>query len=70
MSEQSRSEKHEQARETLPDELKSVFDVLVEDYKFATTKRYRQGYVAYIVLADLIRVGWRHTADTLLDDET
>jgi hypothetical protein len=28
-------------------------------------KRYGQGYVAYIVLADLIRVGWRHTAEPL-----
>lgn len=31
----------------------TVFDELVEDYKFATIKRYGQGYVAYIVLADL-----------------
>ena len=56
-------------RASLPDELKPVFDELVEDYKFATTKRYRQGYVAYIVLADLVRVGWRHTAKPLPDDE-
>lgn len=69
MSETNRSEKHEQARASLPDELKPVFDELVEDYKFATTKRYRQGYVAYIVLADLIRVGWRHTEKPLPDDE-
>ncbi|HJN11596.1 MAG TPA: hypothetical protein QF564_23135 [Pirellulaceae bacterium] len=31
-----RSEKHEAARNTLPDDLNPVFDELVEDYKFAT----------------------------------
>jgi hypothetical protein len=40
MSEEARSEKHEQARNILPDELKPVFDELVEDYKFATIKAY------------------------------
>jgi hypothetical protein len=60
-----RSPKHEEARNTLPDELKPVFDEMVEDYKFATAKRYGTGYVAYIVLADLIRVGWRHVAAPL-----
>ena len=67
MNEQERSEKHEQARSGLPDDLKPVFDELVEDYRFATVKQYGQGYVAYIVLADLVRVGWRHTADPLPD---
>jgi predicted exporter len=70
MNETQRTEKHEQARNTLPDELKSVFDELVEDYRFATITRYGQGYVAYIVLADLVRVGWRHTVEPLPERET
>jgi len=70
MEEKQQPDKRGQARGTLPDELKPVFDELVEDYKFATIKRYGQGYVAYIVLADLIRVGWRHTAIPLPDTET
>jgi hypothetical protein len=69
MTEGKRSQKHEEARNTLPDELRAVFDEIVEDYKFATAKRYGSGYVAYIVLADLIRVGWRHVADPLADKE-
>jgi len=67
MSETTRTAKHEKARNTLPDDLKPVFDELVEDYRFATVKRYGQGYVAYIVLADLVRVGWRHIAEPLTD---
>ena len=57
MTDSKRSKKHEHARNTLPDELKPVFDELVEDYPLATTVRYAQGYISFIVLADLIRVG-------------
>jgi hypothetical protein len=60
MNASNRSQKHEEARNTLPEDLKPVFDEIVEDYKFATFKRYGNGYVAYTVLADLVRVGWRH----------
>lgn len=62
MDEKPRSEKQDQARNSLPEELRPVFDELVADYRFATIQRFGQGYVAYIVLADLIRVGWRHTS--------
>ena len=65
----ARTEKHEEARNTLPEELRPVFDELVEHYKFATTRRYRQGYVAYQAIADLVRLGWRLTADPLPDPE-
>lgn len=57
MDEKPRSEKHEQARNSLTEELRPIFDELVEDYRFATIQRFGQGYVAYIVLAVLIRVG-------------
>ena len=43
---QERSEKHEEARNSLPDELKAVFDSLVEDYKFAATVRHCRGDVS------------------------
>ena len=56
---EERSEKHEEARNSLPDDLKPVFDNLVEDYKFAATVRHGRGYVSYVVLADLVRAGWR-----------
>jgi hypothetical protein len=57
--------KREQARNSLPDSLKPVFDEIVEDYKFATIQRFGRGYAAYMVLADLVRVGWRHSAEAL-----
>jgi hypothetical protein len=60
MSDPDKGSKREAARNSLPEHLRPAFDELVEDYKFATVKRFGQGYVAYIVLADLIRVGWRH----------
>jgi hypothetical protein len=69
MTNSKRTEKHEEARNSIPDDLKSIFDELVEDYKFATVKRYGNGYVAYSVLADLIRIGWRHVAEPLAEEQ-
>ena len=65
---QERSEKHEEARNSLPDDLKPAFDSLVEDYKFAATVRHGRGYVSYIVLADLVRAGWRATEEVIRDE--
>jgi len=58
----NRTEKHEEARETLPDDLKPIFDEFVADYKYAATCRHGSPYVSYIVLADMVRAGWRPSA--------
>ncbi|GMV98229.1 MAG: hypothetical protein HRF43_12675 [Phycisphaerae bacterium] len=57
-----RSLKNQEARESLPAELQPIYDELVTDYRWATVKRYGTGYVAYSVLADLVRAGWRPSA--------
>lgn len=61
--EERRSEKHEQARNSLPDELKRIFDDFVADYRFAATKHHGSPYVSYIVLADMVKAGWRLLSD-------
>jgi hypothetical protein len=53
------SDKHAEARGSLPDELKPIFDALVADYKFLATIHHRAPFVSYLVLADLVRRGWR-----------
>lgn len=60
-----RSEKHEQARNSLPEELRSVFDDFVADYRFVATKVHGSPFVSYMVLAEMIRAGWRLAADPL-----
>ena len=65
--EKKRSEKHEQARCSLPEELMPIFDEFVDDYKFAATKYHGSPFVSYIVLAEMVRMGWRHGADPLPD---
>ena len=57
--EQKRSEKELEARNSLPEELRSVFDEFVSDYKDVATMRHGRPYISYIVLADMIRAGWR-----------
>lgn len=65
MNGSSRSPKHEEARNSLPEDLKPAFDEIVEDYKFAAFQRHGAAYVSYHVLADIIRIGWRHSAEPL-----
>jgi hypothetical protein len=59
------SEKQIQARNSLPDELKPVFDEFVSDYIYAATLRHGRPYVSYIVLADMVKAGWRLSAKPL-----
>ncbi len=60
---QKRSAKHEEARASLPENLRSVFDGLVADYKFAAASRHGSPWVSYVVLADLVRDGWRRSSE-------
>jgi hypothetical protein len=57
-----KSEKFLKARDTLPDDLKPIYDELVEQYAFHTERFFGRGYVAYEVLAALVRDGWRFSA--------
>ncbi len=62
------SAKYLAALNRLPDDLKPIFEQLVDEYAWETTKLYGRGYVAYEVLANLVLAGWRRSADSLLDE--
>lgn len=47
------------ARESLPPDLRPIYDRLVDEYAYHTAIRYGKGYVAYSVLAALVKAGWR-----------
>ncbi|KKK87484.1 hypothetical protein LCGC14_2752780 [marine sediment metagenome] len=66
--EPKRSEKHELARNSLPDELKPVFDDFVADYRFAGTMHHGSPFVSYIILAEMVKAGWRLSAEPLKDE--
>jgi hypothetical protein len=63
--EQKRSEKELESRNSLPEELKPVFDEIVADYKYAATCRHGRPYISYVVLADMVRAGWRLSAEPI-----
>lgn len=66
MSEQpKRTEKHESARSSLPDDLVPVFDQFVEDYKFAATIHHGRPFISHAVLAELVKAGWRLTGEPM-----
>ena len=64
----ARSEKHQLARASVPDDLKTVFDEFVEDYRFSATKHHGSPFVSYIVLAEMVKLGWRHMAEPLPEE--
>lgn len=63
--EEKRSEKYEQARAMLPEELWAVFDEFVADYKFAGTIHHGSPFVSYIILAEMVKAGWRPSGEPI-----
>jgi hypothetical protein len=59
MSDFRSSVKYQKALAGLPEQLRDTYEELVADYSWKTTAHYGRGYVAYDVLADLVRAGWR-----------
>jgi hypothetical protein len=58
------SPKYQTARDALPSSLRPIYKDLVSDYAFHTLTKYGKGYVAYEVLAELVKSGWRRTVQT------
>ena len=62
---ESRSDKHEKAHNSLPEELRAIFDDFVADYKFAATKHHGSPFVSYVVLAEMVLAAWRLSAQPI-----
>ena len=60
-----RSEKHEQTRASLPEELRPIFDQFVADYKFAATIHHGSPFVSYVILAEMVKAGWRPSGEPI-----
>ena len=57
------SEKSKQTEAKLPNELKSIYRQMVQDYEFQTQVKYGRRYVAYEVLAEMVLAGWHPSAE-------
>lgn len=53
---------HEE-REQHPEHLRNDFDSLVKWYRYYAAVHYHRTFVSYKILADLIREGWRLSAE-------
>jgi hypothetical protein len=58
---QKKTPKFVEARESLPEQLRSVYDQLVEEYSFYALKHHGRRWVSYAIIAELVRDGWRPT---------
>jgi len=61
------SEKFKNARADLPENVRPIYDELVAQYAFHTARLFGRGYVAYEVLASLVRDGWRPGVEALAE---
>ena len=61
----SPSEKQIEARNSLPEKLRPIFDDFVADYEYAATCRHGRPYISYIVLADMVCAGWRYSGEPM-----
>jgi hypothetical protein len=52
------------ARNSLPEPLWPIYKDFVEQYKFYALARYGRAWVAYDVVADLVRAGWRDVSSS------
>ena len=57
------SEKYLNAKASVPAGLRPVYEDIVEQYAFHTQRLFGRAYVAYEVLASLVRDGWRCSAE-------
>jgi len=55
--------KHQEAIDSLPEDLRSVFDEFVTQYKYSASMRHGSPFVSYIVLSDMVKAGWRCSAE-------
>jgi hypothetical protein len=58
------SEKYVAARNSLPSELRDVFDAMVLDYAHAAHRFHKRRFVSHAVLAEMVRIGWRYSGET------
>jgi hypothetical protein len=61
------SPKQAKAESRLPPDMIPDFRRLVDEYRFLTKVNNGAGWVAYAVLADLVRAGWRCSATPTVD---
>ena len=59
MESKKQSPRFVEARNTLPEEMRPIYDQMVEEYRFYALKHSGKAWVAYMVIAELVRSGWR-----------
>jgi hypothetical protein len=60
----------EEALASLPEDLRPIFEQLVEEYRFHSTVVHGKPFVSYGVLAALVRDGWRPSDESPPDPES
>ena len=60
-----KSEKYLKARDKLPKELQEIFKKMVDEYSFHALQIYGRNWVAYDVIAEMVKAGWRPSGESI-----
>ena len=60
-----KSEKYLKARDKLPKELQEIFKQMVDEYSFHALQIYGRNWVAYEVIAEMAKAGWRPSGKSI-----
>ena len=54
-----KSEKYLKAYDKVPEELRAIFEQMVDEYAYQALQLYGRNWAAYDVIAELVKAGWR-----------
>jgi hypothetical protein len=54
-----KSPKFYEVRDSLPEELRSIYEEMVSSYAFYSLKYHGREWVSFQIIADLVKEGWR-----------
>lgn len=63
------SEKFDQLKKALPADVRPVFEEMVRDYQSFALEETGRPFASFNVLARMVRLGWRKTAEPLAEEE-
>jgi len=56
---------YQEIYDSLPEYLQIEFEHIVQDYRYASELHFGRKFVSYAILGDLIKAGWRRTAEEI-----
>ena len=61
----NRGKAYHDAKESLPENMRDMFDKMVDDYEYISFSFTSRGWVSFKIIAAMVEGGWRQSAEPL-----